>query len=480
MNGKFIFLYLVTYFSKTTEPTVNELVRALQAEQRRSAALEAQLKSSKRGPVPPSGWVEEPSDVHLDFMPPHSTMREDSRGFNESSLMMTMSFASLQISECKPMMGAQDVDKKTFEQWKEKFEAGLMFAGVSNEMMKFNAFKMKAGYKLLELLNLTFSGGTTADEELCPYSNAIQRLDNYYRSREYTLLQRQKLRSTTQLRGEEDMDYVKRVVGIVRLCGYPEAQELEMVTDVIQSSAVNSKVRELARKFSRKGGVMAVFMNKVEACINDMRSEENYAKTHQIAAEVSAVSYDRRAASEFRSSGYNRGHPSQRRGAYRYQEGSSSYSRGPSGNLHGEAANWNAARGRGTARGSYDHPGTARDDGHSGTARDDGHSGTARDEGRRPVPCWRCTGNYHSPERCFNATKTCRRCGVMGHIERACRPALSIQSAIQAKRYYADEDGGPPPQKPRKVSAIMAAKDPDEANMQVPEQSVSVSPKKAI
>lgn len=68
----------------------------------------------------------------------------------------------------------------------------------------------------------------------------------------------------------------------------------------------------------------------------------------------------------------------------------------------------------------------------------------------------------------------------MGHIERACRPALSIQSAIQAKRYYADEDGGPPAQKPRKVSAIMAAKDPDEANMQVPEQSVSVSPKKAI
>lgn len=388
-------------------------------------------------------------------MPPHSTMHEDARGVTESSLMMTMSFASLQISECKPMIGAQDVDRKTFEQWKEQFEAALMFAGVSSEMMKFNAFKMKAGYKLLELLNLTVSVGTTVDEQIYPYSNAIQRLDNYYRSREYTLLQRQKLRSTTQLRGEEDMDYVKRVVGIVKLCGYPEDQELEMVTDVIQASAVNPKVREVSRKFSRKGGVMAVFMNKVEACINDMRSEENYAKTHQIAAEVAAVSYNRPA-----TCGYNRGHPSYRRGAYGYQVGAGNYSLG-SGSNHQEARNWNAARGRGTARVSFGRPGTSRDD------------------GRRPVPCWRCTSNFHSPDECYNATKTCRRCGIKGHIERACRPALSIQGAIQAKGYYVEEGEGPPAQKLRKVAAITASEHTEEDNVQA-DQSVSVSSEKVI
>lgn len=436
------------------DPVVEQLVKELQAEKRRSANLEAQLRSSNRGSVPRGGWIEEPSDaIDLDFMPPHSTMRVDDRGVNESSLLMTMSFASLQISECKPIDGAQDVDRKTFEQWKQQFEAALLFAGVAGETMKFNAFKMKAGFKLLELLNTTVSDETTPDEQLRPYSNAIQRLDNYYRSREYTLLKRQKLRSTTQLHGEDDLDYVKRVAGLVKLCGYPEEQELEMITDVIQSSAENPRVREVSRKFYRKGGVMANFMNKVEACINDTRSEENYTKTHQKAVEVAAVSYGRRVENDFRSGGYNRGPSSNQRVASGYQGAPGSFSRGLPGNQHGGfGRSWNTSRGREQARGSFGRPGPARG---------------------RVEPCWRCTSNYHSPEECFAATKTCRRCGSMGHLERACRPSLSIQGAIKAKRYYVEEDDEPAP-KLKKISAITAPGQSGEDNQQESEKSVSV------
>lgn len=440
------------------------MIRALNAERRRNDKLEAQLRNSKKSAVPHDGWLEEPSEgiPDLTFLPPHSTMREDAHVVHEPSMLTTMSFASLQVTECKPSDGGQDVDRKSFEQWREQFEAALMFAGVFDEVMKFNAFKMKAGFKLLELLNRTISDETTPEQQLSPYSSAIQRLDNFYRSRDYTLLQRQKLRSTTQLRGEEDLDYVKRVVGMVKLCGYPEEQELEMVTDVIQSSAENPKVREVARKYSRKGGVLAVFMNKVEACINDMRSEANYALTHQKAAEVAAVSYGRPTEHEFRPGGYNRGASSNQRGVSGYQGGyqsrPGSFSRGSSTYQYGassyQSRNGNMIRGRGQVRGGF------------------GGLGPSRYDGYRAEPCWRCTSHYHAPEECFCATKTCRRCGIRGHLERACRPSLSIQGAVKAKRYVEDEELPAP--KVRKVSAIMATEQDGDGISQEPEKSVSV------
>lgn len=445
------------------DPTVDRLIKALQAEKRRNAALTAQLRGSNRASVGQTQWIEEPSDdIHLEFMPRNSTMREDARGVNESSVLMTMSFASLQVPECKPMVGAQDVDRKTFEVWRDQFEAALRFAGVSGENMKHSAFRMKAGIKLLELLDETTSDDSIPDEQEFPYSNAIERLKKYYKSREYTLLQRQKLRSTSQLRGEDDMDYVKRVVGIVKMCGYPEEQELEMATDVVQSSAVNAKVREVSRKFFRKGGTMTVFMNKVEAVINDSRSEEIYARSHQKPAEVAAVSYSRRVESGPRPGGYGRGPSSVQHGAYGYsgavQSGPGRYFRGHSINQQGgQARYWNETRGRGQNRSSYGRP------------------ETVRGNGVRHEPCWRCTSNFHSPEECYAATKTCRRCGTTGHLERACRLSLSIQGAIKAKGFSEDEDQTSPAPKVRKIAAITASEQSLEDNPPESQKPVSVN-----
>lgn len=190
-----------------------------------------------------------------------------------------------------------------------------------------------------------------------------------------------------------------------------------------------------------------MFMNKVEAVISDARSEEIYARSHQKPAEVAAVSYSRRDESGSRPGGYGRGPPNIQYGASGYsgafQGGPGRYNREPSFNQQRapgyQSRYWNQTRGRGQTRSSY------------------GRSETVRDNGAQLEPCWRCTSSFHSPEECYAATKTCRRCGTTGHLERACRPSLSIQGAIKAKQYAGDADVTPPAPKMRKIAAITAS-----------------------
>ena len=35
--------------------------------------------------------------------------------------------------------------------------------------------------------------------------------------------------------------------------------------------------------------------------------------------------------------------------------------------------------------------------------------------------CWRCKGTNHDPDHCFYKNQSCRECGIVGHIKRACR-----------------------------------------------------------
>lgn len=165
----------------------------------------------------------------------------------------------LNITECRPCDGEDDIDKKSYEQWKEQLEASMNLVGVSDELMKINVFKRKAGRKLLDVLESTASSSTTPDAVSKPYSNAIRRLDDYFGSRDYVLLQRQKLRSTTQKAGESDVGYVKRVMTVAKLCEYGKEQVVENVADVLQLHAINIKVREAGRKILRKGGFFSGF-----------------------------------------------------------------------------------------------------------------------------------------------------------------------------------------------------------------------------
>ncbi|XP_058814044.1 uncharacterized protein LOC131677958 [Topomyia yanbarensis] len=135
---------------------------------------------------------------------------------------------------------------------------------------------------LLDVLESTVSSSTAPDEKVLPYSNAMYRLREIHGSRDYMLLQRQKLRSMTQSPDEPDVKFVKRVAAVAKLCDYSSEQMMETVADVVQSHTLNIKVREAGRKVMRKGGSITELLDKVRSAEIERQSKEIYAKNHQL------------------------------------------------------------------------------------------------------------------------------------------------------------------------------------------------------
>lgn len=229
-------------------------------------------------------WVEEPS-IEEDLprqVDRNSTMKESFSG-NESSIMTSMALASLNISECKPRDG-KEIDKQTFERWKQTLQAALQISGIEDERAKANAFTIKAGEKLKDLLEATSSGVDAPDETLFPYSNMMYRLEQHFGSQDYLLLQRQKLRSLLQETGEEDSKYVRRVVAGAKLCGYSDDSLFENVVDVLQAHALSLDVRKACRKLLRSKEApkrkLEHLLEEVDALEVDQKHEAIFARNH--------------------------------------------------------------------------------------------------------------------------------------------------------------------------------------------------------
>ncbi|XP_058834714.1 uncharacterized protein LOC131691950 [Topomyia yanbarensis] len=232
---------------------------------------------------------------------------------------------------------------------------------------------------LLDVLESTVSSSTAPDEKVLPYSNAMYRLREIHGSRDYILLQRQKLRSMTQSPDEPNVKFVKRVAAVAKLCDYSSEQMMETVADVVQSHTLNIKVREAGRKVMRKGGSITELLDKVRSAEIERQSKEIYAKNHQQpAAEIAATSY----ATSHPFHGYGHGSNFQSEGGFqRPRGGFQSRTRGAYVNAAGEGY-------------------------------------------RKRVPCWRCSSNFHRPHNCHAIDKVCRNCEVKGRIARACRKTL--------------------------------------------------------
>lgn len=236
-------------------------------------------------------------------------------------------------------------------------QASMELAGVVDEITKMNIFRIKAGPKLLDVLDGTVSCTESPNIETSPYSNAIHRLDAFYGSRDYIFMQRQKLRSLSQKPGETDLKYVKRVISVAKVCDY-DGNLAEQVADTIQSHALNRKVRETGRKILRKGGSLADLLEKVRALEMEQLNEEMFARSHRSVAqaEVAAVAYDGQ-----RSTSYGTG-------TARY----------PQRDQQRFPGNWRSGRGgRGFGRREFIRNMTTR------------------------VRCWRCSSREHTPEKCF-------------------------------------------------------------------------------
>lgn len=401
---------------------ISELARALEKEKKRNALLEAQLNTRNRQPNC-FEWIEEPNvgdNFSEGFMGRNSTMRESrqetTRNANDVSILNSISFASLNITECRPIEGEDEIDRKSFERWRELLDASMEFAGVVDEFSKMSIFKIKAGSKLMEVLDNTSSQIDDPDVTVYPYSNVMSRLKKHFNSRDYVLLQRQKLRSMAQNKEESDLNYVKRVAAVAKLCDYATDQLMENVAAVVQAQALNIKVREAGRKVMRKGGTLSDFFDKIRGIEIEKLHEENFIRNHREIKrdnqEIAAVRYDHPSVPQLRQ------HPQ--------------FVSKPLRSSH--TAAYNQFRMTGSYRG-----------------RGGAQRGMNRISSSGRKPCWRCTGSFHGPQECHAINKVCRNCQRLGHIERACRQLPQVSTR---KRIMFDEKELPSPSKLRKVAMI--------------------------
>ncbi|KXJ82672.1 hypothetical protein RP20_CCG012238 [Aedes albopictus] len=298
-------------------------------------------------------------------------------------------------------------------------ETSMQLVGVTDEYTKVRLFKIKAGSKLLSILENTSSPAEAPSPESYPYSNAVTRLQNFFGSRDYRLMQRQKLRSMTQNVGESDVKYVKRVVAVAKLCDFNDEQLMENVAYVIQSHAPNPKIREISRKILRKGGSIATLLEKIQAYELERVHEDIYQKNHsqQPRSTVATVTSEQ---------------PSRQSEENDSQQGSIFQIMRNGNNRHRNEALGRQAFGRSDAnrgRGVFNRRGPGR-----------GNSSA----------CWRCTSPFHTPENCHAIRKICRNCQRKGHIERACRQSQSFNGQKRKSNAAVDE----PSTKIRKLDAV--------------------------
>lgn len=402
------------------------LEKALKSEKKRNTFLSKKLKqveSTENSFFENSPFQSDEDDLQFR----HSTLRENQLRMNESTLQTSMnnlSVASLNVSECKSAIGDEEIDKKCFEQWKDLLEASMELIGVADEHIKMNIFRIKAGPKLLDVFSATVNINGMPDPVTSPYSNAIKRLENYFGSRSYILMQRQKLRSLTQHLEEADTTYVKRVITAAKLCDFDEEQLAENVALTIQSHAITSNIRAISRKVLRKGESVAYLLDKVKAVEMEKVNEELYVKNHQNFKQIAAVSFNQNA-----------------------RDSHSHTSRVP-------------FRNQGFLR---DVSTTAR---HNSRARIVSRNEVTRSSTDRKA-CWRCTSTFHAAPHCHAIEKICRNCQVKGHIERACR------SAKTTKRNLPEMKEGPDP-KVRRIAAVSQQNfDSDDQEMEVVSDLIS-------
>lgn len=321
--------------------------------------------------------------------------------------MNNMSLGSLHIPECSPSEGESDIDKKAYEHWKEVLVASFNLVRAQDERAKMDIFRIKAGPKLLEIMQGTSSVPEMPNECTHPFSNAIARLDQYFGSRTYIIGQRGKLMNMVQRDGESNLAFVRRVAAAAKLCGYKCDEEMEAVVRTIVKGTADSRVRVLAHRNWVNQGDLNSLIEMVRDREMELFNEQEYQKhnrqNNSVIATVTQSTYTR---------------PASRRGP----------GRGAGPRYRGNQ------RGRGTYRRER-----------------------ASIEGSSRGSCWRCASIYHEASNCPNLDKVCHNCKRRGHLARTC--ATQPQVGAGQKRQLnepADEESKP------KIAAITQNGEEDE------------------
>lgn len=304
-----------------------------------------------------------------------------------------MSLSTMSIPECKPSDGEAEIDRKGYEYWKNIAVASLNLIQAADEFTKMDVFKIKAGAKLLELLQGIKSSAEMPDAKQFPFSNALARLDGYFGSRAYMLSQRSKLINMMQQTSETNIQFVRRVATSAKLCGYEkEDDEMEAMARTLIKNSTDQRVRILAHRNWIKQGSLSDLIGDVRDYETERTNEQEFQRIRQPqgSASIAAISNMEGRGQLFRN---NTGRFNNRGRGY--------FSRGPS--------------------------------------------------FRREMPrkaCWRCASIYHVPAQCPNIEKVCHTCNRRGHLARCCLEQNQLDKST--KRLAGPDDEAPP----RKIAAI--------------------------
>lgn len=319
-----------------------------------------------------------------------------SRSFEESRFLSSMnqlSVASINVPECKAANDEQ-IHRHTFELWKDLLVDSMKLAGIEEESVMYTIFKVKAGPRLLEIFRNTKSDADAPDAVLEPFSNAMHRLKTYFGSGSDVMLMRRRLTMMIQKDEESDLNFILRVGSTARLCEYDQNKEFDEIISTVAEHATRRDVRTAALKMLNRKCNFTDLVDKVRE-LEAIRLNEEYVmlkRGKQSDKTSAALVAPLRLTTNWEATRFTRGNVNNR-----------GYS--------GRRANWRPSRGRQSFTEGRVQPKTFHQNGER---------------------CWRCYSVYHSADACRVKSKTCNRCGIVGHIQRACTNTNFKRSAEEA------------------------------------------------
>ncbi|XP_062705537.1 uncharacterized protein LOC134287558 isoform X2 [Aedes albopictus] len=384
--------------------------KAEMAEQLKNLQAEVEAMKAARAEHPRHEKEVDDGSVDFEIVPASSTHRPNkSMASKEESRFLSsvnqLSVSSISVPECKPMAGEDEIHRQTFEMWRDLLLDCMALAGIEDEATKFTVFKVKAGPRLLAIFKNTKSDSEAPDVSISPFENAMYRLKLYFGSNSDVMFQRRKLALMEQKAEESDLAFIIRVGDTAQLCDFDKTKEFEEIAKTVAEHARCKQVRVAALKMVSRNGSFSDLVDKVREIQAIRMNEEFFAVKHGPSGSIAEtamvapvrVEYPRRPLSQ--------------RYAHRTDNRFAPYSR--------QDSRYNSrSYGGGSRFGQQTNTRTNRNNTKRRNAED-------RSEVQRTDRCWRCLSCFHSASECNYANLVCRRCGKIGHIQRACSPSAN-------------------------------------------------------